>query len=273
MTRPIAFLLALAPALAWAGPFPSAAQCKALGKPTKPFAFAVGERLEYDLDAVGAEAGKLTFRVLPEKDGTLPVEAKIQTNTFFSKVRRVKATATSYLDTKSLRPKRYVEDAVENEVQRYADVKFTPSARQMSVQYRNAGKPGQRQYRFAQEGLDPAGSMYLLRQIPLKEGTEVCFDAYGIRSVWRVFGKVVGKEAVSLKAGEFQAWHLQGEAVRVDRPASRREIHIWISDDERRLPLAALGMMDLGVVRATLAAFDRPGEASVKAEGKETLKW
>jgi hypothetical protein len=37
--------------------------------------------------------------------------------------------------------------------------------------------------------------------------------------------------------------------------------------------LAALGTIDLGAVRATLKAFNRPGDKKLKAQGKETLKW
>jgi hypothetical protein len=50
-------------------------------------------------------------------------------------------------------------------------------------------------------------------------------------------------------------------------------VHVWISDDERRLPLAALGMIDLGAVRATLKGVSRPGEKNTRAENKGNLKW
>ena len=42
---------------------PADAECLALGSPQTPFAFPAGEYLEYDLDALGAEAGKLTLKV------------------------------------------------------------------------------------------------------------------------------------------------------------------------------------------------------------------
>ena len=118
-----------------------------------------------------------------------------------------------------------------------------------------------------------AGAIYLLRALPLKEGMTVCFDVYGIRRIWRVWGKVLPKEHVSLPVGEFEAWHLAGEAARLDLPDARRIVHVWISDDARRLPLAAVGMIDLGAVRATLTGFSRPGDKGAKAENKGNLKW
>jgi hypothetical protein len=250
---------------------PTDQECVALGSPQTPL-FPVGETLDFDLDALGAEAGKMTMRVLPKRGEAIPIEVTANTNSFFSKVRRVSATATSYLNPRTLRPKRYVEDATENEVSRYADVSFKPEARQVNLDYRIAGRPGKRVFRYANDALDPAGAIFLVRQLPLKEGTWICFDAYGIRNMWRVHGTVIGKEHVSLKLGEFDAWHLQGEAVRVDQPQMRREIHLWVSADERRLPLAAVGVLDLGAVRATLTRYARP-EGSKRGSGKESLKW
>ena len=98
-------------------------------------------------------------------------------------------------------------------------------------------------------------------------------DVYGIRRVWRVWGTVQKREHVSLPVGEFEAWHLAGEAARTDMPDARREIHVWLSDDSRRLPLAALGMIDLGAVRATLVNITRPGDKPQRAENKGNLTW
>ena len=43
---------------------------------------------------------------------------------------------------------------------------------------------------------------------------------------------------------------------------------MWITDDERRLPLAAVGTIDLGAVRATLTSCSRPGEKGQQAPGQ-----
>ncbi len=280
MTKPAllpALLLVSTAAFAQAAPAqraptPSDAQCPGLGAPEGTRYFAVGESLEYDLDAMGAEAGKLTVKVLPQRNGALPIEVTAHTNTFFSKVRRVKAEAMSYLHPKTLRPQRYTEDALENEVHRTADVRFTPASKTARLDWVTNGRRGKRTLKYGSDALDPVGAIFLLRQLPLKEGMPLCFDAYALRTMWRVSGKVVGKQKVSLKVGEFEAWHLQGEAVSLERPSWRREVHLWVSADERRLPLASVGILDLGAVRATLGAYSRK-DGSVKAEGKESLKW
>jgi Protein of unknown function (DUF3108) len=238
-----------------------------------PLAFAPGEELEFDLDAMGANAGKMLMQVQKKRDGSLPVQIKVQTNSFFSKVRRVNATAMSYLHPKTLRPSRYTEDATENEARRTVDVAFNAKERSVRVDYVVKGKAGRNNYTYEHEGMDVAGAIYMMRQLPMKEGLSLCFDVYGVRRMWRMSGVVMKREHVSLPLGEFDAWHLSGTAVRLDRPAVKREVHVWISDDARRLPLAAVGTIDLGAVRATLTSYSRPGEKVKQAQGKEQLKW
>jgi hypothetical protein len=144
----------------------------------------------------------------------------------------------------------------------------------VEVEWKMNERSGRFTYRHGREGLDVAGAAYLIRTVPWKAGTQICFDVYAIRRIWRLVGKVEGREHVSLPVGEFEAWHLSGVAIRMDDPRQRREIHAWISDDARKLPLAAVGTIDLGAVRATLSSYVRPGDKSVKAENpKETLKW
>jgi len=238
-----------------------------------PTAFMPGEELEFDLDAMGAQAGKMIMRVQRPEKGSLPVQIEAQTNTFFSKVRRVKGVGTSYLHPKTLRPSRYTENATENEVQRKVEVAFGAKDRSVKVDYVMGQKSGHFDYTYDKDGLDVAGAIYLMRQLPMKEGLPVCFDVYGIRRLWRMNATVVKREKVSLPVGQFEAWYLSGTAVRLDKPTQKREVHVWISDDARRLPLVAVGTIDLGAVRATLTAYSRPGEKEKRAQGKEELKW
>jgi hypothetical protein len=238
-----------------------------------PIAFMPGELLEFDLDAMGAQAGKMIMKVNRPDKGALPVQIEAQTNTFFSKVRRVRGVGTSYLHPKTLRPSRYTEDATENEVHRKVDVAFGQKDRTVKVDFVVGQKSGTYNYTYDKDGLDVAGAIYLMRQLPMKEGLPMCFDVYGIRRMWRMTGTVVKREHVSLPLGEFNAWYLSGTAVRLDKPTQKREVHVWISDDARRLPLVAVGTIDLGAVRATLTSYTRPGEKQKKAQGKEELKW
>lgn len=248
-------------------------QCPKLPAINPQLTFAGGESLEFELDAVGARAGKMTMKALPPSNGQLTVKVGATTNTFFSKMRRVKGEAVSYMDAKTLRPRRYTEDAVENEVPKTQDVRFDPKAGHLAVNYRIGNRGASRKLPHTRDVLDTAGAIYLMRQLPMKEEQPLCFDVYALRTLWRLSGKVIGKEKVTTPLGEFEAWHLTGVATRHDKPTQQREVHVWLTDDARRLPLAAVGVIDLGTIRATLTAYARPGDKRDKLPGKETMKW
>ena len=250
---------------------PTDAECRPLPSLKTPLTFGPGETLEYDLDSMGAKAGRMTLKVKPHARSRLPVEVAIETNSFFSKFRRVRGMGTSFLNTQTLRPVRYLEEATEDTVHRTADVTF--NARSAHLVSTQNNQRGEADFNLVGDGFDVAGAIYMMRQLPLKTAQAVCFDVYGIRRIWRVWGTVGPREHVQVPVGEFDAWHISGQAVRLDHPAVRREVHVWLSDDAKRLPLAALGAIDLGAVRATLTSIHRPGDVAARAEGKGNIKW
>lgn len=254
-------------------PLPTEAQCPALPAVKPPFAFSPGEVLEYDLDALGMVAGRLRISVQPVEGGALPIRVDAETNTLFSKIRRVTAGVTSTLNPKTLRPLKYLEDATENDVRKMSSVTFRSGEHAVDLEWVYGARNGKTVLKYGNEGLDVAGAVFLLRNLPWKVGAQTCFDVFAIRRMWRLVGKVEAKEHVSLPLGEFEAWHLSGVAIQLDNQ-QRREVHLWISDDARRLPLAAVGTIDLGAVRATLREISRPGEKRARGEDpKQTLKW
>lgn len=122
------------------------------------------------------------------------------------------------------------------------------------------------------DAVDYVGGIYLFRALPLKVGEAFCFETYALKRMWRVAGEVESREQVSTPAGEFTTLHLKGVATRSGPgPLNTREVHVWVTDDARRIPVAALGVIDLGAVRATLTGAERP-DAHVGPQGK-ALEW
>lgn len=217
------------------------------------------ERLYYDVDVMGALAGKLTLFAHPPTGAgegqEMILRAMAASNSFFSKIRQVRGRSASHVRTHEFRPRRYQEESQEGGVDRSAEVDFRKEkgGKLVAIDWKRDGRKGRRRYPSQQDVLDPVSAAYALRTLDLQVGAPLCFDVYGIRTLWRVQGSVREIETVKVPAGTFQAYRLEGVASRVDDPRRTREIHLWISADERRLPLAALSVMDLGPVRAQLA--------------------
>ncbi len=285
----IAGILALPPTAAVAAQprpkdFPRRApgpdECAPLPAASTNLPWKAGERLSYDLDVVGAQAGKLALVALPPVGKGLsaeyPFRALAASNSFFSKIRRVRGRSTSYVRARDMHPRRYEEASKEGKVTKAATVVFKrpDEGRQLQVEYKRNNAKGKKNFRYLHNAFDPVSSIYYLRTLDFRAGMPVCFDSYAIRKLWRVTGKVKGLETVKVPAGVFEAWHLEGVAVRTDNPASKREVHVWISNDERRLPVASLGVLDLGAVRAQLThvgeGSEKDSEESLIVEEPET---
>lgn len=241
-----------------------------------PPPFEPGEKLTYDVDVVGVRAGKMTFEVLPKvgrgSRAEYPLRVRAQSNTFFDKIRKVNAEIITNLRARDLSPTRFHEDLTEGPLSRTADVTFSEKDRMVEIKWRSKkGATGRHRRKYEHDALDYVGGIFKFRGINLRVGQELCFDAYAMRRMWRVTGKVEAREKITTPAGVFTAFHLKGTAVRLGPGNVKREFHIWISDDERRLPVAAMGIIDLGPVRATLtdvvrsdfeSAAARPGSMS-----------
>ncbi|MBS2032057.1 MAG: DUF3108 domain-containing protein [Deltaproteobacteria bacterium] len=273
---PAAALAQAAPA-APLPPMPTDAQCKPLPAVKTPH-LPTGEMLDYDIDVLAANAARMEVETLPRSNGLTPVRVRIKTNTFFNKVRRVKAEAKSFMNNKSLKPMRYTEDAWEDNEHKVADVAFHPPGQPVGVvAIKFATNPapaqplGQVFGRYAHDALDELGAVYYIRSLDLQPGQQLCFDVYAMRHMFRVWGSVGPIEKVTTPAGEFQAYHVTGTAARLDDTNFRRDLHVWISADDRRIPVGALGGIDLGPVRATLTHIGQPGsdKAQSHADGMD----
>lgn len=278
-------LLLLAPGLALAEgaapqpkPVPSDAQCLPLPA-IKTVHLPAGETLAYDIDVLAANAARMEVETLPRANGLQTIRVRIKTNTFFNKVRRVRAEAKSYLNPRSLKPTRYTEDATEDDERKVADVTFNPAGQPpatVSIKYGTNPKAGEKLSeifgRYGHDALDELGAVYYIRSMDLRPGLPLCFDVYAMRRMFRVWGTVGEIEKVSTPAGEFQAFHVTGTAARLDQTSFQRDLHVWITADEKRIPVGALGGIDLGPVRATLTHVGAPG-AGAAASHAQGLDW
>lgn len=252
---------------------PTAAECTPLPAVTGAPPWQPGERLAYDIDMMGALAGKLALTALPPvgtgRSMEYPLRALAASNSFVSQIKRFRGRATSYVRSRDLHPRRYREDSNEDGLLRSADVVFGKKAEgaKVTVDWTRAKRKGKRTQKYAHDAFDPVAATYYLRALELAPGQALCFDSYGLRYLWRVFGTVKGVETVTVPAGTFQAYHFAGTAVRIDNPRRHREIHAWIGVDGAKLPLAGMMTMDAGPVRAQLTAVD----SAAGEESEESL--
>ena len=241
MLASLAILLAAAPLPPCAAVPPPAVQ------------FAPGEQLKVRLDLLGADVG--TFDVSlehgPSSDGAvLAVRARARTSAFVAtNLGRYDVFATSLLG-KDLRPMKYREEVDDGPTHKTLEVRFPPVSGKLPISATKDGNPDPVELEAGPTARDMLSTLYLLRgQV---SGRSICADVYSGRKVWRLEGSIAGGEEIETPLGKFKTLRFDGTSTRLDDLNVKRSAHVWVSDDDRRLPLVAIGEVKGKTVRAQL---------------------
>jgi hypothetical protein len=123
----------------------------------------------------------------------------------------------------------------------------------VTLEMMDRGVPSQAAFERQGEALDALSALYYLRATRLAAGDRLCFDLVANGKYWRFEGAVAARtERFEVPAGRFEALRVEGVARRADGAGKPRSVWIWYSADARRLPLAVVTEVDLGLVTAKL---------------------
>jgi hypothetical protein len=86
---------------------------------------------------------------------------------------------------------------------------------------------------------DVLSALYFIRTQPLKDGDVVPIPLSDLGENYNVEGAVLKHEQIKVAAGTFKAIRLDARIFDGRFTKRSGELHIWISDDDRRLPLLA----------------------------------
>jgi Protein of unknown function (DUF3108) len=215
-----------------------------LGRLAGPYAFEVGETLNYEAKLGYFPIGQATISV-----ARLARERGIQSFVFTMTGQggppglRVRYDLTSWVDTQrfnSLRFHRRLEQAGKLEEHEYT---ILPD----SGRYRQAGVP--RDWVAPSQPLDELAFLYFLRTVSLKPGRSYTFSRYFRNGYNPVQVEVTGKESVTLPDGAVRCL-----ALRVT--ARGMVMRLWLTDDRLRLPAQMEVPLPYGTVTLQLAGED-----------------
>ena len=226
--------------------------------------FVSGEVLTYKLDALGADVGSFEVRVKApppgEKRAALELSSRAKTSAFVStNVGRYDAFATALM-APDFSVLRYREDVDEGPQHRAVQLDFPPANGALAVQASKNGEPEGFTVEAGSDVRDILSTFYLLRAQSMKPGAPVCAEVYAGRKVWKLQGQVGGRETIDTPLGRMAAVRIDAEAVAVSDANLKRAAHVWVSDDERRLPLVAVGEVRGKVIRAQLVEVTGNGK-------------
>jgi Protein of unknown function (DUF3108) len=201
------------------------------------------------------------------------VEAK--TSRALDLIWRMRDTISSTFDAKSLSPSHFTFNQRENSRVIDTDARFNPASKQWAVNRQQAGKKP-RVYHFdSNNTLDPITAVYLARSVDFKVGDKLYFKVFGGRYQYLLELFVERKEQVALRSGKsVEAYRIIPRVQNITKKgyASRfNEATIWISTDERRVPVKLSSKIAFGSVQLELVEDKRPPQsAALKSRGPDS---
>lgn len=245
MIRPIAMVLTLLQG-------PQAAP------PAPDYPFQVGETLSYS-----AKLGMLTLG-----SGTLEVASMdtVRGEQAFRFRFRLKGKAVfyslddvleSWVDVDDFTSRRFVQDFVENDKPKHRAFEIFPD----SGFYRESGQDTT--LPTVAEPLDDAAFFYFVRLAPLEVGKKYVFHRYFKKDKNPVTIEVVKREKMDLPDGRQVECLVLHPVIDTKGLFSKRsDTRIWLTDDERRLPVQIRSKFPFGTITLRLNDMVLPGVAT-----------
>ena len=233
--------------------------------------FCPGERLEFSLRWASIPAGEAVLEVMPPAtvEG-LPashLRMTASTNAFVDVFYTVRDQVDAYVAPDLSRTLRYEKHQREGHYERDIVVRFFWDRSQ--AQYSNQVNGPKEPILILPGTLDPLSVFFGFRATDIRDGAD--YSAPVTDGVKCVIGsaKVIGRETVSVPAGEFDCFVVAPELEHVGgvfRKSPDAGITVWVTADERHMPVMVSSKVVVGRFSAVLTGFERP-ECRPVAEG------
>lgn len=235
---------------------------RALFVPPEPlFVLQPGEQLVAGATVLGVSVGTLVMRLgttCQNDEGTFRIESKLGTAGVARWFNDTEGSTTTVVARDTLLPTESTTMVISGEDWRRYHIEFETGAYTYYQTRSNGNNKQGREESPGQEPIYDTQSAYLLlRTWQPDPGEESYFYVVLGKDLWR--GDVVyrGKQRVETPDGPVTTRHLEGKAHRINlgpgEEYTPRVFALWLSDDERRVPVKVVGDGSLGSIHFTLS--------------------
>lgn len=234
-------LPALLAALAAVSALSAAAPATQRSATARPVPFRAGETLTFDiswLQFITAGTATLTVRDRrPSFDSTAYyIVADGRPTPLLSSIYPLYYKADTLLDVFTLLPQRGSVFAQERSRSSLKATRFNQAARRASYEVTGA-RAVRKEVVLPAFTQDVLSALYVIRALPLTLGASVAMPVTDSGEIYRVQLQVVAQQSMTTPMGKATAWKVVPSIVDERGTPTGQTIAIWISDDERKLPL------------------------------------
>lgn len=218
--------------------------------------FRVGERLVFSLDYGLVNAGEGTLEVAGtvtfQDQPCYRIESTASSNRFFSGIYRVRDKVVSYTDRDGLFSRYFMKRLREGTFKRTEEIVFDHEA---GLARYHDGK----QYEIAPGVHDVLSAFYYVRMLDLEVGRDVFLTVHDSRKTYDMRIIVHRRQAVDSVLGTVDCFAIQPVMLGDGLFKHEGELMIYLTADQRRLPVRMTTRLPVGSIVATLVQHD-PGQ-------------
>lgn len=223
--------------------------------PASPHPFRAGEALRFEVQYGPIHAGSAYLEVPEVRDyqghTVFHLLARAESNSFFSKFYKVRNRIDSFWDTTGRFSRRYSEDRHEGGHHYHDAMEFDFD--RMEARYENG-----QTFPIPPQVQDALSSFYYTRYQPLPLGGSIVFDYHASKKSAPLLVRIIGRERVETPAGKFNCVAIEPMLKAGGIFKNTGRLVIWITDDERRMPVLMKSKVTVGSISVVLVDV-RPG--------------
>lgn len=174
---------------------------------------------------------------------------------------KMRDTITSKINANGLTPTHFTFSQRENRKVIDTVASFDQTTKRWSVNRDERTKVKRYQFDQPKNALDPITAAYLARSLDFKVGDHLYFHIFGGKHGYLLDLEVERKETIRLKSGNIEAFKFVPrieDVLQGGYAARLNEAAVWISADERRLPVMLKGKIIFGSVYMELSDDSAP---------------
>ena len=222
--------------------------------PDRAAAFPIPERLEFELSYTGIKAGHAIQEV--SQDGTdIHIVSTARSadwlRFFFPVDDRIESYLTSGIPPLHIgSPRLYRERKHEGKTITDREARFDRQKLEVTtIDHRNRSEKKQA---ITRRTYDTLSSFFYFRTIPLQVGASHFIDIYDCKRLWNTEVKVLRREELVTPMGRFKTIVIHPLLKSEGIFARTGDIFIWLTDDDRRIPVQMKSKVIVGSITATL---------------------
>lgn len=217
-------------------------------------AFPVPERLEFEISYTGIPAGRAVQEVSQNGDEIhivstarsadwlkffYPVDDRIESVL-------IKGIPSQYIGV----PRLYREKIREGWTRFHKDALFDREL--LSVTTKDYLKKTETSHKITHRTYDTLSSFFYFRTVPLQVGSSTFIDIFDCKKLWNTEVQVLRRETITTALGTFKTIVIKPLLKSEGIFARTGEMHIWLTDDDRRIPVQMKSKVKIGSITATL---------------------